>query len=270
MPCTRPPYPPEFRAQIVAARSSGSHPRGTRAAAARGEAAQGGARHSGESRGLVRSRDRHDPERCFGIVRANRATFPVAAMCRVLGISESGISASGDYAGQHRAPSRHARRDAELRVAIRARHARSDATYGAPRVRADLAEAGHHVGCKRVARLMRADGLTGVSRRKGPPRAKRTTPEAPQAPDRATPSRASRLHGYRPRAALGGGREQRPVDDYARARPGDARTQAYVERRTGEGRSRKEIFRCLKRYLVRELYPLLLAELAGARDLALT
>ncbi|GJG89475.1 hypothetical protein tb265_46560 [Gemmatimonadetes bacterium T265] len=51
---------------------------------------------------------------------------------------------------------------------------------------------------------------------------------------------------------------------------GDARTQAYVERRTGEGRARKEIFRCLKRYIIRELYPLLLADLAGARHLALT
>ncbi len=130
----------------------------------------------------------------------HQATFPVATMCRVLGVSESGY-----YAWGKRAPSAHARRDTALRVAIRASHARSDATYGAPHVRADLAEAGQHVGCKRVARLMRADGLAGVSRRKGPPRAKRTTPEAPQAPDRATPSRAPRLHGHRPRSALGGG-----------------------------------------------------------------
>lgn len=50
----------------------------------------------------------------------------------------------------------------------------------------------------------------------------------------------------------------------------DARTKAYVTRRTGEGRSLKEIFRCLKRYIVRELYPLLLADLADARQLALT
>ena len=111
-------------------------------------------------------------------MRAHQATFPVATMCRVLGVSESGY-----YAWGKRAPSAHARRDTELRVAIRASHARSDATYGAPRIRADLADAGQRVGRKRVARLMRADGLAGVSRRKGPPRAKRTTPEAPQAPD---------------------------------------------------------------------------------------
>jgi len=47
-------------------------------------------------------------------------------MCRVLGVSERGY-----YAWGTRAPSRHAQRDAELRVAIRASHARSDATYGA-------------------------------------------------------------------------------------------------------------------------------------------
>ena len=35
----------------------------------------------------------------------------------------------------------------------------------------------------------------------------------------------------------------------------DPRTRAYVERRTKEGRSKKEIIRCLKRYVARELYP---------------
>ena len=43
-----------------------------------------------------------------------------------------------------------------------------------------------------------------------------------------------------------------------------ARTRAYVERRTKEGMSNKEIHRCLKRYIVRELYPLILADLADS------
>ena len=42
----------------------------------------------------------------------------------------------------------------------------------------------------------------------------------------------------------------------------DPRTRAYVARRTAEGLSTKEIQRCLKRYIVRELYPLILADLA--------
>jgi transposase len=32
-------------------------------------------------------------------------------------------------------------------------------------------------------------------------------------------------------------------------------TRAYVERRTAEGKSKKEIIRCLKRYVAREVYP---------------
>ena len=41
----------------------------------------------------------------------------------------------------------------------------------------------------------------------------------------------------------------------------DARTREYVARRTREGLSKKEIHRCLKRYIVRELYPLILTDL---------
>ena len=37
----------------------------------------------------------------------------------------------------------------------------------------------------------------------------------------------------------------------------DPATRAYVERRTTEGLSKKEILRCLKRYIARELFPLL-------------
>ena len=32
-------------------------------------------------------------------------------------------------------------------------------------------------------------------------------------------------------------------------------TRAYVERRTPEGLSKKEVMRCLKRYVAREVYP---------------
>jgi transposase len=36
-------------------------------------------------------------------------------------------------------------------------------------------------------------------------------------------------------------------------------TRAYVERRTAEGLSKKEIIRCLKRYAARQVYPRLRA-----------
>jgi transposase len=35
----------------------------------------------------------------------------------------------------------------------------------------------------------------------------------------------------------------------------DPATRAYAERRTEEGLSKKEIIRCLKRYVAREVYP---------------
>jgi transposase InsO family protein len=56
--------------------------------------------------------------------------------------------------------------DAGLTAKICAAHAASKGTYGAPRLRIDLAEAGIRVSRKRVARLMRRAGLAGVSRRR--------------------------------------------------------------------------------------------------------
>jgi putative transposase len=99
-------------------------------------------------------------------------------MCRVLGVSESGY-----HAWRQRPPSQRAQRDTALRLVVRAAHARSAGTYGAPRLLADLRDAGYHVGQKRIARLLRVEGLSGVSKRRGPPRLRRQTPEAPLAPD---------------------------------------------------------------------------------------
>ncbi len=92
------------------------------------------------------------------------------------------VSPSGYYAWLGRWPSKRAREDVEISERIEAIHARSRGTYGAPRIHAELKADGIRVGRKRVARLMREAGLTGVSRR----RKKKTTqrdPEAQAAPD---------------------------------------------------------------------------------------
>jgi putative transposase len=83
--------------------------------------------------------------------------------CRVLG-----VSASGYYAWAARPASARATADAALIEQIRVIHTRSRGTYGERRVHAELAALGVHVGRKRIARLMRALGLAGVSRRKHP------------------------------------------------------------------------------------------------------
>jgi putative transposase len=93
-------------------------------------------------------------------VSANQAIYAVATMCRVLA-----VSASGYYAWRQRPPSTRARADVELCRRIRAIHQYSRGTYGAPRIHQELRAAEIRVGCKRVARLMKAASLRGASRR---------------------------------------------------------------------------------------------------------
>jgi putative transposase len=82
-------------------------------------------------------------------------------MCRLLEVSTSGY-----YAWLKRPPSKRSQEDEALIEKIRHYHRISDGTYGAPRILEDLQEEGVNVGQKRVARLMRAAGLQGVTRRK--------------------------------------------------------------------------------------------------------
>jgi putative transposase len=96
-------------------------------------------------------------------VSANQALYPVATMCRLLG-----VSAGGYHAWRRRPPSARAQADAILLKRIAEIHAASRGTYGVPRIHAELSAEGRRVGRKRVARLMRTAGLRGVSRRKGP------------------------------------------------------------------------------------------------------
>jgi len=94
----------------------------------------------------------------------HQAEFSIRTMARVLK-----VSASGYYAWRSRPASVRATADADLTRRIRTIHVGSRATYGAPRVHAELAAEGVHVGRKRVARLMRGAGLAGVSRRRCAP-----------------------------------------------------------------------------------------------------
>ena len=62
-------------------------------------------------------------------------------------------------------------------------HAGSRESYGAPRVHAELRAGGEKHGRKRIARLMRAAGLIGASRRRGSIVTTRRDKEARPAPD---------------------------------------------------------------------------------------
>jgi putative transposase len=111
-------------------------------------------------------------------VSANQARLPVHTMCRVLDVSTSGF-----YAWHGRAPSRRAIDDAVLTERIRLLHAASDDIYGSPNIHAELRDEGTRVGRKRVARLMRATGLRGVSRRRAWVTTTRRDARQPPAPD---------------------------------------------------------------------------------------
>ncbi len=110
-------------------------------------------------------------------MKAHRAEFPIVTMCRVLEVSTSGY-----YAWLRRQASNRDQDDAMLTEKIRAIHRWSRGTYGAPRIHAELRDEGVRVASKRVARLMQAAHLQGVSRRKGTTTTIRSTRDRP-APD---------------------------------------------------------------------------------------
>ncbi len=90
----------------------------------------------------------------YAVITRHRGEFEVRLMCRVLEVSPSGY-----YASRKRPPSWHALIDELLMAHVRIAHRESGETYGAPRVHQELQAEGLPVSPKRVARLMREEGL---------------------------------------------------------------------------------------------------------------
>jgi transposase InsO family protein len=106
--------------------------------------------------GLLRERE------CvrFAFIAAEKADDrDVAWMCSKLSVSRSGY-----YAWRTRPESRHTKEDRRLTVLVRAAHEHSRKTYGRPRVHAELAATGEAVSSKRIARIMRREGLKARAR----------------------------------------------------------------------------------------------------------
>ena len=110
--------------------------------------------------------DAETAERSSSAAATQRLT---AVAARTLGVSRSGY-----YDWKRRVPSARAVENAALGEAIAVAFAESDEIYGAKKLQAELRDPeveGHdtrwaHVGKNRVARLMRAQGLRGISRRR--------------------------------------------------------------------------------------------------------
>lgn len=92
----------------------------------------------------------------FAFIAAEKARHSVTILCRCLRVTRSGF-----YAWLHRGLSARAQRDVQLTVKLRAFFAASKQRYGRPRLWKDLQEDGEAVSEKRVARLMRGEGIRG-------------------------------------------------------------------------------------------------------------
>ena len=97
----------------------------------------------------------------YELVQTKRGTQPIHRACAALCVSKSGY-----YACRNRSDSRRACEDRRLLVEIRASFEASKRTYGSPRVTKDLKGLGYRCSAKRVARIMRQNGLTALLKKR--------------------------------------------------------------------------------------------------------
>ena len=110
-------------------------------------------------------------------IDAHKAEHGVEPICTVLSQADVKIAPSTYYAAKVRGPSRRSAQDQKTTAAIRQVHADNYGVYGARKVHAELRRQGHVVQradrprpvarCT-IERLMRAAGLRGITRAKGP------------------------------------------------------------------------------------------------------
>jgi len=97
----------------------------------------------------------------FELVEAEKGNYPMALMCRALGLSRS-----GQHAFRTRGPSRRELEQQQLDVLVAAIFAELGGRYGAPRIEQELRRRGLHTSRKRVAASMAQQGLRARPRRR--------------------------------------------------------------------------------------------------------
>jgi transposase InsO family protein len=112
----------------------------------------------------------------YHFIKQYKQEFPVAVMCQVLGVSESGF-----YAWRKRPACRRHQEDAQLTQEIRQVFVAHRGRYGSPRISRELRDQGRHVARKRVARLMQEAEMSARHKRRRVQTTKRdaTHPVAP-------------------------------------------------------------------------------------------
>ena len=133
----------------------------------------------------------------YRLIHAEKATYPIVLLCRVLKVARS-----SSYAWREGEAVRRARQAADDTLAhkIAVVHIVSRHTYGVPRIHAGLRRPGRRVNRKRVARVMRERDIRGVTRRR---RRSLTRPDVKAKP---APDLIGRdFHAGRPGTGLVGG-----------------------------------------------------------------
>lgn len=97
----------------------------------------------------------------YGRMAEWRQQYPVAMMCRVFDVSESGY-----HAWRDRPFSRRAQENARLEVEIRAAHQRTRETCGPERLQSDLVDHGIRAGVDRIKRIRKKPGLRCKQKKK--------------------------------------------------------------------------------------------------------
>lgn len=97
----------------------------------------------------------------FAFIHAEKASFPIAPMCRLFGVTRQGYYA---YAGRPTPERRPA--ELALRAEVSRIHEESRGTYGSPRILATLRASGFPASKRRVERTMRGLGLQARQRRR--------------------------------------------------------------------------------------------------------
>lgn len=103
----------------------------------------------------------------FSFISDHASEFEVQTMCRVLEVSRAGYYAwkgRGEHGPSDRLCERE-RAQQDLTVRIRTVHKKSRRTYGSPRIHRELRGQGFRVNEKRVARVMREEGISAKQKK---------------------------------------------------------------------------------------------------------
>ncbi|WP_217704264.1 IS3 family transposase [Piscinibacter koreensis] len=143
--------------------------------------------------------DNEIPSKSSGVLREGVAvkyawiqehgdSYPVARLCRLLGVSRSGY-----LQWRVRPPSARSLANADLDAQVAAVHAESSRTYGRPRIQRALQACGVRAGHERIRRSLQRQGLRCVYRR-----AYRVTTDSDHAHPVAPNTLERRFDGWRP------------------------------------------------------------------------